>query len=292
MRRYCVVGAVACFGFVELLLPQLVVEAAVVPLHTDGLVIDTFKKGAFNDLGAWHGPGEDLPLEYGDGYVRFSPTNPDHNFNTQFSPSCFDLRRYNHMYLHVSFSGTNKFSISLNQHNEDCDPHRSPYPETWDTVEAARYANGNDIYVPLEHFIIDKSRAISISFHGFYTTEDLALFKVEIVPHIPHDFKVPKKLPSGTMLLKCKRPNSFAFGIDDGQPWFAQEVMRILEEEDILVTFFVVAGGLTNEETNFTAVYNEMLRRGHQVALHSYTHPKYVKLCEDSVVRHVSEQLY
>ena len=52
------------------------------------------------------------------------------------------------------------------------------------------------------------------------------------------------------------------------------QVMDILEDEKIFVTFFVVAGGLRDESTNFSSVYREMRRRGHQIALHSDSHPK------------------
>ncbi|KAL1870361.1 hypothetical protein Plec18167_007495 [Paecilomyces lecythidis] len=242
--------------------------------QTDRLVVDTFTRADFNDLDAWHGTGEEMPVEYGRNSVRLSPTDPDQNYHTQFSSYCFDMRSYDNMYLHVVFSGTDKFSVSLNEHNEHCDPHMRPYPATWDSVEATRYAKDGDIYIPLSHFAIDMLRVLSVSFHGFYTHEPVTLYRVEIVPEVPAYFEVPPKLPSGTMVLKCRRPNSFAFGIDDGQPEFAQEVMQIIEEEDVLVTFFVVGTGLRTKDSNFTEVYREMLRRGHQVALHSYTHPK------------------
>lgn len=243
--------------------------------HRPPLVIDTFNDAWRNDLGFWHGAGEGLPIEYGDGYVRFFPTDPDHNYHTQLAAAeCFNFLPYSDHYLHIVFSGTNKFSISLNQNNENCDPHRKPYPETWDSVEAARYTSGNEIYVPLSHFHIDQSRVLSVSFNGFYSTESLTLYKVEIVPELPMGIRVPNRLANGRMVLRCTRPNSFAFGIDDGQPRFAQKVMDILEKEGILVTFFVVGMGLRDEETNFTQVYREMLRRGHQIALHSNTHRK------------------
>jgi hypothetical protein len=243
--------------------------------HEPPLVIDTFNDAWRNNLGFWHGAGEGLPIEYGDGYVRFFPTDPDHNYHTQLAAAeCFSFLPYSDQYLHIVFSGTNKFSISLNQNNEDCDPYRKPYPETWDSVEAARYTSGNEIYVPLSHFHIDQSRVLSVSFNGFYTKESLTLYKVEIVPELPMGLRVPNRLANGRMVLRCTRPNSFAFGIDDGQPRFAQEVMDILEKENILVTFFVVGAGLRDEETNFTQVYREMLRRGHQIALHSNTHRK------------------
>jgi hypothetical protein len=239
------------------------------------LVIDTFQTPYRNDLGFWHGPGEALQMEYRPGYVKLFPTAPEQNFHTQVSMACLDMTQYDHMYLHVIYGGTDKFTISLSQNNGGCSPHTSPYPETWDSVEASRYAQGPHIYIPLSHFNIDRTRALSVSFSGFYTTSKVTLSKVEITDAKPANFEIPEKLPTGTLLLKCKRPNSFAFGIDDGSPGLAQKTMRILKEEDILVTFFAVGNALANPDTNLTSVYLEMLDRGHQVALHTYTHPRY-----------------
>jgi peptidoglycan/xylan/chitin deacetylase (PgdA/CDA1 family) len=121
---------------------------------------------------------------------------------------------------------------------------------------------------------------VSVSFHGFYTNESITLHRVEIVPDVPlpspenGHYLVPWKLPNGKLVLRCSRPNSFAFGIDDGQPQYSQQVMRILDEEGVLVTFFVVGAGLRDPTSNFTEFYKEMLKKGHQVAFHSNTHPK------------------
>lgn len=256
---------------------------AMMPLRKGprGFVIDDFCRSSVNNLGAWHGPGENLPVEYGqdnddDCLVRLFPSNPDHNYHTQFSYSCFDLSKARSMFLHVRYSGRDAFTISFYQHNEDCNPWLAPFPGTFDSVEASRYVTdeGGDVYIPLSHFYIDLKQASSIAFHGFYTNEETVLHKVEVVKDLPDNFDVPRKLPTGTMVLNCKRPNSFAFGIDDGDPSLAQEVMEILEDEGIKVTFFVVGQGLRDPYTNFSNLYSEMLEKGHQVALHSDTHPK------------------
>lgn len=150
-----------------------------------------------------------------------------------------------------------------------------------DTVEAPRYVvkdRRNDIYIPLEHFRVDLSRVVSVSFHGFWTKEVVTVYSVEIVNGLPEGVKVPGKVENGRMVLRCSRENAFAFGIDDGDPRFARQIMDILEEEKVFVTFFVVANGLRDESTNFSSVYREMRRRGHQIALHSDSHPKYVVL--------------
>lgn len=301
------------------------------------LVIDTFQHATHNDLGFWHGTGEGLKMEHEPGYVRIFPTDPDQNFHTQFdAQSCFSLLPWRNQFLHVVFEGSEEFTVSLNEHNSDCHPRRSPFPGVPDSVQASRYmmrttrgagSGGNnyekdgvssgpgsseekttdpghkgeqkggcnvdvddssmpaspekaELFIPLSHFKIDQSRVVSFSFTGFYTNEPLTLRRIEIVPTIPppaaenDNFHIPEKLPTGTLVLRCKRPNSFAFGIDDGQPRFAQEVMRILDKEDVRVTFFVVGAGLRDHSTNFTNFYKEMMKRGHQIALHSNTHPK------------------
>ncbi|KAL1973838.1 hypothetical protein VTN31DRAFT_5398 [Thermomyces dupontii] len=241
-----------------------------------GLVIDTFKNTVHNDLGAWHGPGEKLYVRYGNWarrFVRLFPSNPDHNYHTQLSASCLNLTEYSKMYLHVVASGSHHFSISLYQ-NVDCDAHKPSVPLTADSVDATRYATGTHIYVPLSHFAVDLSKAHSIAFHGFYSPREVVLHKVEITPSIPRYVHIPAKQKTGTLVFRCKRPNSFAFGVDDGDPELAREVMKIFDDEGIQVTFFVVGKGLEDSYTNFTAFYKEMLQRGHQVALHSYSHPK------------------
>ena len=324
------------------------------------LVIDTFQNAIHNDLGFWHGAGEDLPVYHEPGFIRLEPTDPDQNFHTQFNiHGCFSLIPWQSQFLHVVFEGTEEFTVSLNEHNVECEPLRAPFPGVSDSVQASRYLmrtqvgsgsgnddasrgtkggvwspkttrengpwcktnqasngscvdgvdnNGNEngncdensnddqgpalpekteLFIPLSHFHINHNRVVSVSFSGFYTNVSLTLRRIEFVSTVPppsaenNGFLIPEKEPSGTLVLRCSRPNSFAFGIDDGQPRFAQQVMRILDEEDVRATFFVVGAGLTDQSTNFTKFYREMMGKGHQVALHSNTHPKYALLLLD-----------
>lgn len=73
----------------------------------------------------------------------------------------------------------------------------------------------------MSHFNIEFGRVIGVALKGFYKTDALALSKIEIVPSIPAGFTIPNKLPSGQLIFACKRPNSFAFAIDDGDPQYA-----------------------------------------------------------------------
>ncbi|OAT04223.1 polysaccharide deacetylase [Blastomyces gilchristii SLH14081] len=248
------------------------------------LIIDTFTHGGRNDLDAWHGSGENMPMVWADGYVELSPTNADQNFHTQLTSTCFDLTPFKDMYLHIVCEGASHFTISITQTNSQCDAFKNPYPETWDDIEARRYQQGNDIYIPISHFNIDYTRALSVSFKGFYLPEKLKVSKVEITATRPRTFPAPEKLPTGTLWLRCKRPNSFAFGIDDGSPALGRQMLDILTSEGINATFFTVGNGLAVLNSGWTDLYRDMAARGHQVALHTWSHPPMEELKTDAEI--------
>lgn len=249
---------------------------------TTVLVIDDFRLPERNSLGYYHGMEGSLPHSFDDNQLILHPNDSDAKYSTQLSSDgCFDLDEfYPGMYLHIVFTGSSAFTISLDQNNIDCDSSVNPYPETWDSVQASRYVHvngtGNDLYVPLSHFNIDRNQAISVSLHGFYKKNIVHFDTMEIVSAIPRNFTVPEKIPTAQVVLKCKRPNSFAFGIDDGAPELIDAVVNILEEEDIKVTFFAVGSGLDNDRLPFKETYRKLVGKGHQLALHSFTHPPYV----------------
>ncbi|KAI8276505.1 putative peptidoglycan-N-acetylglucosamine deacetylase [Colletotrichum sp. SAR11_57] len=252
-----------------------VVSTVPAPSSTGSVkIVDNFSKKDSNSLGYWHGGDVDTALTWGTNRVTIKAPDADFSFYTQLSDKCADMTGYDGSYLHVAYSGSNKFSIAMQQHNQACDETASPFPETWDSLEAARYATGNDIYIPISHFNIQRKRAIGIAFKGFYTNEAVTLTKVEIVPSVPAKVLIPEKLPSGNLIFACKRPNSIAFAIDDGDPKFAQEVMEVIKSENIKVTFFTVGAPLRDSSTNLSAIYKDMMSQGHQIALHSYTHPR------------------
>jgi peptidoglycan/xylan/chitin deacetylase (PgdA/CDA1 family) len=237
-------------------------------------VIDRFSRKDANDLGFYRAADEGMKLTWGQNQVMVISPDPDYSLYTQVATTCADWSGYNGNYLHVSYIGSTDFSIGLQQHNSQCNENIAPYPETWDEVEAARYASSGNIYIPLSHFNIDKSRVIGFSFKSWFSTSATIFKLVEIVPSVPQGWRMPSKLPTGNLVFHCKRPNSFAFCIDDGDPALAQEVMRIVKEEKIKVTFFTVGAPLLDPTTNLSNVYKDMMSQGHQIALHSYTHPK------------------
>ncbi|KAF2421204.1 polysaccharide deacetylase [Tothia fuscella] len=252
--------------------PETTVPAP--PGNAPSMMIDEFGSSERNSLGFWHGGDESMTLTWAANRLSISSPDPDYSFYSQLSATCADLSKYENSYLHIAYSGSNAFSVALQQHNSQCNENIVPYPETWDSLEAARYASATDIYIPMSHFNIIKARVLGIALKGFYRSDVTNISKIEIVPSVPNGVTIPKKLPSGNLIFACKRPNSFAFAIDDGDPVFAQQVMQTIRNAGIKVTFFTVGAPLLDASTNLTNVYREMAAQGHQIALHSFTHPK------------------
>ncbi|KAF2023372.1 glycoside hydrolase/deacetylase [Setomelanomma holmii] len=238
------------------------------------LVVDKFANADSNALGFWHGADDGMTLKYASGKLTITSSDADYSYYTQVSASCSDFTKYKGSYLHIAYTGTPKFTVALQQHNSGCNADISPFPETWDSAEAERYAKNGNIYIPLSHFNVEFSRVVGFALKGFYTKESVTLSSIEIVSSVPAGFGIPGKDDTGALVFACKRPNSFAFAIDDGTPNLAQDVLKIIRDENIKVTFFTVGAPLLDESTNLTNVYKEMMAAGHQLAMHSYTHPK------------------
>jgi len=249
------------------------------------LLIDRFDSNSKNALGQYHGCEEDcVTSRFGSGQVTLQTNDSDLSWYTAFADRCADITAYRNSYLHISYSGSNKFTLALQQGNPTCDSKLKPWPETWDSIEVSRYSTATDIYVPMSHFNINLGRVTNLVFKGFYTTESTVLKRVELVNSVPSGWRMPNKLPSGNLVFSCKRPNSFAFAIDDGDPALAQEVMEIVRSENIKVTFFTVGLPLEDKSNNLSSVYKDMQARGHQIALHSYTHPKMEGLADYAAI--------
>jgi peptidoglycan/xylan/chitin deacetylase (PgdA/CDA1 family) len=184
------------------------------------------------------------------------------------------MRSYSGAYLHIAFSGHNKFSVTLQQNNAQCDDSINPYPETRDSLEAARYTTGGDIYIPISHFNINLQRVSSVGIRGIWSTSSVTFTKFEIVSSIPPGVNIPQKAPSGTLVFHCTRPNSFAFGIDDGRVQYIPRLRQIINDAGIKVTFFGVGAAIEQNSTGMADIYKQFKSEGHQIALHSYTHPR------------------
>lgn len=237
-------------------------------------VIDAFQNRDTNALGEWHGGDAALSVTFGNNQATFRTNDSDLSWNTQLTNKCADMRPYAGAYLHIAYSGSNKFSVAMQQHNSQCNDKIAPFPETWDSLEAARYSSATDIYMPINHFNINLTRSLGFNLRGFYTPEPTYISKIEIVDKVPSGWLMASKLPSGRLVYACTRPNSFALAIDDGDPKYIQKVMDTINQANVPVTFFTVGLPLLDSKNGFAKNYREMEKRGHQIALHSYTHPK------------------
>lgn len=233
------------------------------------LVIDEFASKDSNSLGNYHGCDDSTMIEctWDTNSLTIKSSDTDYSFYTQFNGGCQDISGFKDQYLHISYSGSSQFSIALQQNNPSCSIDVAPYPETWDIVYAADYSNGNDIYIPLAHFNIIKERAIGWAFKAFREPNTPTTFtRVELIDSLPSGFSAPPKKETGPLYFACTRPGSIAFGIDDGIPEYMQDMMKIIDEAGIKVTFFTVGNSLDNPGLNFTNFYREAINKGHQVS--------------------------
>lgn len=253
--------------------PTSTVPATAAP---SAFVIDTFAKVDTNNLGFYHGGDDATTYKLSGNKLTINMKgNSDLAWYSQVSNGCSDFTSNENGYLHIAYTGSNAFTIALQQHNPTCSPDINPYPYTWDSVEASRYSNSakTDLYVPISHFNIDRTKTIGFGLKGFYSGSATVISKIEIVKTVPGDYLVPSKLSTAPLIFSCTRPNSFAFAIDDGDPQYAQRVVSTVAAAGFHVTFFTVGAALLDQSTNLTNVYKSMLAAGHQVAYHSYTHP-------------------
>jgi peptidoglycan/xylan/chitin deacetylase (PgdA/CDA1 family) len=257
---------------------QVVEPSSTVPATTGttAFVVDTFANQNTNALGFYHGGDDTTHFKIAASKLTINTQgNSDISWYTQITDGCRDITSNDNGYVHIIYSGSNAFTIALQQHNPTCNQSMNPFPYTWDSVEASRYSNSakTDIYIPLSHFNINRKIVVGFALKGFYTSTATSFTKIEIVQSVPSGFLVPSKLPTAPLIFACTRPNSFAFAIDDGDPQYAQQVVKSIAAAGIHVTFFTVGSALLDASTNLSSVYNGMLAAGHQVAYHSYTHP-------------------
>ena len=235
---------------------------------SQNLLLDDFKSPDANAQGNYHGcdEGTGITCTWGDGSLTITSSDTDYSFYSQFTNGCQDVTSWESQYVHVKFSGSPNFSIALQQNNPGCNTAAAPYPETWDIVYAADYSDGSDIYIPISHFNINKSRAVGLAFKAFRDVGVETKFSlIEIATGLPGGRSVPEKKPTGPLYFACTRPNSIAFGIDDGVPELANEMMQIIDEANIKVTFFTVGNALDDPSQLFTKLYQDAIKKGHQV---------------------------
>jgi hypothetical protein len=187
-------------------------------------VIDTFGNADDNNLGFWHGGDDTTTYTLSGGKMTVNMKgNSDLSWYTQVSNGCSDFTANDNSYLHIAYTGSNAFTVALQQHNPTCNPNINPFPYTWDSVEASRYSNTakTDLYVPLSHFNINRTLTVGFALKGFYTTTPTVFSLIEIVKTVPSGFLVPSKLTTAPLIFACTRPNSFTHPPMEGLPTLA-----------------------------------------------------------------------
>lgn len=260
------------------------------------LILDEYKDPALNALGMVHGGSELMIVDPSlpalvvntrqvDGTRTSLLSKPLANitdyFFSNFGDGCNDMRKYADYFVHLILDGSSDFSITIHEHNKECNEKVKPYPAAWDSVDASRYTWSPDgpryhVWVPMSHFWVDFNALIGITFESFWSGQTTRIFKTELVPSnkVPKGFTVPIKPNTGPLVLQCKDPNTYAFGIDDGQPRLALTALEILKNEDVKATFFVVGKSLSDNTTDFAKFYKEAIAQGHEIGAHSWDHPQ------------------
>ena len=253
------------------------------------LVIESFAatSGTSNNLGGWHGFDATMKVAYKVGSMTISSPSSDLSWYSQFSAqSCNDISKYASGYLHIALTPSTSsvdFSIAIQEQNSFCDSSKKPSPANWEEVQMRRYLQGSDVYIPLSHFPINLQRGIGIALRAFTAPDIVTITRIEIVGSVPASYVIPGKAPQSPLVYSCTVPNTLAFGIDDGDPALASRTLQILNANGIKATFFVLGLPLLDPTTNMTNVYKEALANGHQVAVHSYTHPYFPTLTDAEI---------
>ncbi len=92
------------------------------------------------------------------------------------------------------------------------------------------------------------------------------------------------QLPESTV-THCQSPNLYAMTFDDGPSANYPEVLRILEEEGVPATFFVLGNHLSDENgVNFLQAAKA---KGHQISNHSFSHQDLMKLSDADLLKEV-----
>lgn len=87
-----------------------------------------------------------------------------------------------------------------------------------------------------------------------------------------------KKYGLPKVIEKCVRPGDIALTFDDGVSKVTKDVLDILRRENVKATFFVIGNTLDSPilgEKFAGEVLNQMLKDGHVIASHSYSHPNF-----------------
>ncbi|KAF9572717.1 hypothetical protein EC968_009532 [Mortierella alpina] len=89
---------------------------------------------------------------------------------------------------------------------------------------------------------------------------------------------------AGMVYTTCKTPNTFSISFDDGPSQWTHELLDLLDQENLKVTFFVNGN---NDGCIYDPKVQSVLKRafqsGHQIASHTWSHPQLTKLTVDGI---------
>lgn len=107
----------------------------------------------------------------------------------------------------------------------------------------------------------------------------IALFLLRVsIPPIVADVKVYRSVPTGDKRI--------ALTFDDGpHPTLTPRILEILDRYGIKATFFVVGENVIN----YPEAAREVIRRGHEVGNHTFTHPHIAGLDEDAIMDEIGK---
>ncbi len=103
---------------------------------------------------------------------------------------------------------------------------------------------------------------------------------------IPSSWEPPvQTLPRPEINLPPKHP-WIALTFDDGpHPVMTEKLLKVLQDEQVPATFFVV-GKMVDR---YPQVVQEMAQQGHEVANHTYSHPKLSRLGHEAVLNELAQ---
>jgi peptidoglycan/xylan/chitin deacetylase (PgdA/CDA1 family) len=141
----------------------------------------------------------------------------------------------------------------------------------------------------LKHFQIDLSRIRSIALSWFRNFNTVQIKSIALVNGVPSNVRGIQNLNRTPLVSQCIVPNSVAFGIDNGDPKLAQRVLELLDQSNIKATLFPLGVTLYNTSNNLTLFYLDAIQKGHEVGLHSWSHPVLSQAPDWEVERQVGE---
>ncbi|KAJ3070150.1 hypothetical protein HK102_006745, partial [Quaeritorhiza haematococci] len=266
------------------------------------LLIDDFASATFNRLGGehycWDSVGCTRSVSGNTLTINVAGSTPsayaDATWETWLTYNgCFDVSGYGFLRIAATVPTGHDFTIGLTQLNSLCRNDLGQDIQTWGEVIASQYivtanrtafASGVrvDLYVPLSAFNIDLRHVRNLRLSGFTRTGGYAFHRIELVPvgGVPGGVTTRPPQTTAPMHLLCKKPNTIAFGIDDGVPELTTRVFDIINRKNIKVTFFTTGAGIENTALPFASLYRNASLNGHEIQAHSYDHPYHVPLTD------------